>query len=405
MLLYDLNPVPETKVLGAHGRLHTQDVRQLRDWTTGSYAMKGIGGDEAISYEEIIYPLSGLFGPAVISTPPGAVTARQHRWNVPLVAPRNPVTKTIEITDAGGVRAHRASYVLETGITIKADPSKTTATGNVIAQQLTDPATPTPAPTRLPVLGAAALGTEWSVYRDYTAAALGTTKLSRIYEYDFDYSNVYVPHWTGDRALGGTYATHVDSTAFKTGVQLLMQADVAGMTGLADLRNDQIVFVRWQAVGSLLDNLWVLTIGGAPTGGSFTITYKGQTTAAIAWNAAVAAVQSALTALSSVGAGNATVTGAAGGPWTVALAGTLAQDTTLPTHTDSLTGGTAPALAIAQTMVSRSLTIDAALRYRGKVDIKDGADVIEVHYDLEVVEDPTWGQAVVVTAVNSLTGL
>jgi hypothetical protein len=48
------------------------------------------------------------------------------------------------------------------------------------------------------------------------------------------------------------------------------------------------------------------------TGGTFTLTFGGQTTTDIAYNAAPSAVQSALEGLSSVGAGNVTVTGSAG---------------------------------------------------------------------------------------------
>ena len=62
-----------------------------------------------------------------------------------------------------------------------------------------------------------------------------------------------------------------------------------------------------------------VTIGGSPTGGTFTLTFGGQTTTGIAYNAAASAVQSALVALSSVGTGNATVSGSAGGPYTVVI--------------------------------------------------------------------------------------
>jgi hypothetical protein len=78
------------------------------------------------------------------------------------------------------------------------------------------------------------------------------------------------------------------------------------------------------------------------TGGTFTLTYNGQTTAAIANNATAAAVQSALTALSTVGAGNASVTGSPG-DWLFEFTGALAQ-TNLPDLTfdgSNLTGGTA----------------------------------------------------------------
>jgi hypothetical protein len=92
-----------------------------------------------------------------------------------------------------------------------------------------------------------------------------------------------------------------------------------------------------------------VTISGAPTGGTFTLTYGGHTTTAIAYNASAAAVQAALQALASIGAGNCAVTGAAGGPWTVTFTGALADQaiTTMTESGASLTGGTSPAVAVA----------------------------------------------------------
>ena len=56
--------------------------------------------------------------------------------------------------------------------------------------------------------------------------------------------------------------------------------------------------------------------------GTFTLTFGGQTTAAIAYNATAATVQSALQSLSSIGSGNVLVSGPAGGPcrWIVVTA-------------------------------------------------------------------------------------
>lgn len=51
------------------------------------------------------------------------------------------------------------------------------------------------------------------------------------------------------------------------------------------------------------------------TGGTFTLTFRGQTTTAIPYNATAAQIQSALEALSTIGVGNVSVTGS--NPWTV----------------------------------------------------------------------------------------
>lgn len=66
-----------------------------------------------------------------------------------------------------------------------------------------------------------------------------------------------------------------------------------------------------------------ITLPGSLTGGDWTLDVDDETTAAIVYNAAASAVKSALEALPNVGAGNATVTGVAGGPYTVTVPGTV----------------------------------------------------------------------------------
>src|SRR5258708_8853331 len=56
------------------------------------------------------------------------------------------------------------------------------------------------------------------------------------------------------------------------------------------------------------DETQQIAITGAPTGGTFTLTFGAQTTATINWNDNAATVQTRLQALSSIGAGNALVT-------------------------------------------------------------------------------------------------
>lgn len=96
------------------------------------------------------------------------------------------------------------------------------------------------------------------------------------------------------------------------------------------------------------DEQQLVTITGAPTGGTFTLTYAGQTTAGIAYNANGATVQTALRLLSNITPDKVTVAGAAGGPWTVTFAAALAA-TNVAEMTGSgasLTGGTTPAVAV-----------------------------------------------------------
>lgn len=89
-----------------------------------------------------------------------------------------------------------------------------------------------------------------------------------------------------------------------------------------------------------------VTITGAPTGGTFTLTYSGQTTANISYSASSGQVQAALASLSTIGRGNVSVSG--NGPYRVTFQGTLAAtDVAAMTASGTgLTGGTTPGVTV-----------------------------------------------------------
>lgn len=119
------------------------------------------------------------------------------------------------------------------------------------------------------------------------------------------------------------------------------------------------------------DEVQQVAITGSPTGGSFTLTWNGDTTAAIAYNATAAQVQSALAALVNIGNGNVACTGGPlpSSPISVEWLGTLA-DANQPamTFTNSLTGGAAPTPVITtlqQGQTLTTITTGFAVRYVG----------------------------------------
>lgn len=67
-----------------------------------------------------------------------------------------------------------------------------------------------------------------------------------------------------------------------------------------------------------------LTDGHTATGGTFTLTYDGQTTSAIAYDANAATIDAALEALSNIGAGDVSVSGTLNTGITVTFTGALA---------------------------------------------------------------------------------
>lgn len=107
--------------------------------------------------------------------------------------------------------------------------------------------------------------------------------------------------------------------------------------------------------------VYVITVTGTPTGGSYTldVTADGSTaeTAAIAYNATAAAVQAAIVALANVPADGVTVTGSAGGPYTVTFAGELTDEVvTVALNDNSLTGGSTPSVTTVESAATANST-------------------------------------------------
>lgn len=304
MLMIDLTVETETKSFRGNGRQFANTVRINKDSTSGKWDMKDADGTPAASYSELVYPLSSVFGAATITTPVGATNARQWEWDVALTGPTTAKTFSVEQGDA--VRAHKVAYGLFTGVNIKADREGVEASGNFIAQKLTDNATLTSTPTLLPITPI--LGNQWTLYRDTTSAGLGTTALTRVYNVEVDTGDIYNPHWPGNRS-NTSFATHTQ-VAPKPTLKITMQADTAGMGGLTDIRAGTIEYFRFECIGPEVES--------------------GQ---------------------------------------------------------------------------NQSLIIDMACMYRDPIPFKDGEDVLEVEYMLDIVEDTTWTHAMIIDLVNALTAL
>jgi len=110
--------------------------------------------------------------------------------------------------------------------------------------------------------------------------------------------------------------------------------------------------------GAGTSEVQTLTIGGTPTGGTFTLSYDGQTTGDIAWSATNNTlrdnVDTALEALTNIGTSGVTVavgTMTAGiGTLTVTFGGDLAkQAVNTITVGENALEGTSPTLAVAET--------------------------------------------------------
>lgn len=113
-----------------------------------------------------------------------------------------------------------------------------------------------------------------------------------------------------------------------------------------------------------------ITVTGTPTGGTFTLTYNGATTAAIAYNAAAAAVVTALEALPNIGPGNVTGAGGAlpGTPVVITFTQQLGKmNVNQMTAAHAFTGGTTPAIAVTTTTAGSALDSGIYTAHRGLI--------------------------------------
>lgn len=164
--------------------------------------------------------------------------------------------------------------------------------------------------------------TDWPA----TLSPLVTYKGANLYEIEFAYS------------AGATNVNAVTSSATWSAAQGRFDVVVTATT-------------EGHAAGS---EVQVVTLTSSPTGGTFTLTYSGQTTSAIAYDASAATVDAALEALSNIGAGDVVVTGSAGGPWTVTFATALAgiNVAEMTGSGSGLTGATVQTFAVATVTAS-----------------------------------------------------
>jgi hypothetical protein len=151
---------------------------------------------------------------------------------------------------------------------------------------------------------------------------------------------------------GGPLPTANVQMTFAGSLALSLQPPIAVAANSLTNAASPTPAVAHTTTGAAVADVQTLSINGSPTGGNFTLTFGGQTTAAIPFNATAAQVQADLTALSSIGANNVACTGGPlpGASVTTTFAGALAPGAQQPiSFGNSLTGGTTPTPAVAHT--------------------------------------------------------
>lgn len=215
-----------------------------KEWTEASVSGRA-------TYSEIIYLLSSVLNTGVITSPDATLAPTARKWVFAPSSTADDVPKTFTIEHGSSVRASKFTYALMTEMGMAFSRDTVEVTGSLMGRSITDNITMTAAPTSLPLIPV--LPTQVSVYLDNTAAALGTTKLTRALTAEWSIGSRFGPLWVLD-AANPSYVTHIE-TVPDLSAGLMLEADAQGMGLLSTLRAGDTKFLRIEALGS--------TIGGA----------------------------------------------------------------------------------------------------------------------------------------------
>ncbi len=385
---------PTTKQFRGTGRQYPSASALLTEMAGGK-----ISGP--FDFAQNVYPVSSLFGGATIAAVAGSVAVNSWKWTPALTGSYAANAKTFTLQNGDSTDAEQYAYSVFTGwgysFTRK---QEATISADWMSQTFTEGVSLTASPTA--VAQNPGTGAQFNLYLDATSANIGNTQLTDPLKVDFMSSGYYDAYWPINRT-NASYTSIVDKEK-KNELKITVQANSTGIAFRSSyLENGARAYVRVNGQGQLIENDQTVGVGAA-SGGTFTLTYKGQTTAAIAYNALASAVQSALRALSTIGATGCSVTGTAP-TWTVQMTGALANDTTALTGSGSgLTGG---ALAITAAPFYASFTHDLCVFVTNMAEFSDVDGVYAVEYTFEASEDVNWasGQSMVLTLQNTLSAL
>src|SRR6185312_3929108 len=390
-----MGPMADVAEFFPTGRKYASVDIENAEWSEGSFS------DSPLDYNNVAYLLSGVAGAPTIGAHGASATAKDWTWTPPLTGSVQPQTYTVEQGDTS-TRAHKVNYGLVSEFSYKGDKkSGIKNSAKLLAQALQLGITMTSSPTAVALAPSA--GKHFNFYLDPTSAALGTTQLLRCLNVDYSFGNIYGIFFAFNRSTLG-FTSHVDLRP-KTTIKLLLEADATGEAQLAALQAGATQFLRVQGQGLIIDNLQTVTIGGGATGGTFTLSYKNQTTAPITYSAALssATVNTAFQLLSTVST-NCTVTGSAGGPYIFTFSGALASDMSPVGVTNvSLSGGTPTVASVAQAYNMFQHYMAVKVSKPNPYSDKDGVYANEWEYT--IVEDATWGKSQFFTVTTLLTAL
>jgi hypothetical protein len=239
----DLGPHIETDTYFPNGNIFPTSSGLIQEWTEGD--LSGV-----LTYTEVVYPLSALLGPATITTPGGATTAKEWEWAPAANAVLNPVLMTVE--KGSSVYAVNVPDALLTGFNIGwSRTDRIEIGGSVMGKRLTKGATLTAIGANPTVEIVRVMPPQIDVFYDASYAGLGTTKQLRAFSAGISLDDLYGAVWPMNSALTGHDGYIPQQPSSESTMQLM--ADAAGLAFLDSVRAGDTGYLRIKATGPIIE--------------------------------------------------------------------------------------------------------------------------------------------------------
>lgn len=228
----------ENRIFRPAGQKYASFVVPGKEWL-------GLSVSGWATYGEIVYPLAGILCEPVITA--DGTTAKKWVF-APALSDEDSIT-TYSIEQGSAVsRAHSAAYGVFTEFGLAFTRNGAEYSGAMIAQAITDDATPTAADHKevppVPIAGddiSVYVGTSWA----NLAAAVAST---RVLEASWKITGRHNPLWVLD-ASKSSFVAHVE-TVPTVSLELMVEADAEGMAFLTAMRGATQKWIRIQASGA-----------------------------------------------------------------------------------------------------------------------------------------------------------
>lgn len=235
---------PTTKQFRGTGRQYPSASALLTEYSAGKLSGPA-------DFAQCVYPLSSVFGGAIIAAHSPSLTAFDFKFAPPLVGSyaANAKSYTTQMGDASDAEQYAGLVATGFGYSF-GRKQEVTFDADLMALSFTEGISLTASPTeiaQLPMTGA-----QFNIYLDTTAAGIGTTLLTDPMKVDFKASGYYDPYWPINRA-NASYTSLLDKEK-KNELKITLQANTAGIAVKSNyLETGTRAYVRVDGMGPVID--------------------------------------------------------------------------------------------------------------------------------------------------------